>query len=747
MNVQKPILNKIRAFRGRIRACVFVEGLSVVALTVAGLSCVSLLFDYVQRPGLAGRVLSLAIGLAAIGVVLRRVLWLKLARPMDDERIALTVEDRFPDLRDRLISSLQFARVLESGADARSGRSQAMMSAVAADAAAAVAPLNLTATINHGRVLRTFALAVAAWGVVAAFGVLQPEAMKIWFLRNVALQDVNWPQRTHLVVTYKKVVPRGDALTVSVEAGGQLIPSSVSIRYEFLGTGRKGREKVARVGGRGEHRFETRFKNVVEPLRFRVSGGDAMTEWHEVALIERPAITVLKLQAVYPSYTGTPNAELTTSESYLDVLAGTTLWVRAIPSKTLQAARLVLDDGERTVDMMKAEAGPGTSDAGPGEPWKTREFWLTEEQRATLAADAAAGKCADELWIASLPVARDTSIAVRLLDTDGLDNRSPARFTIRTVADKAPMVTLKTTGIGQMVVPNATVPIEIKVIDDYGVKTLRLKHKLRMADEAKAEDEESIDFSLGKGGRTITRRMRWGLASAGLVTGSVLVFHAEAGDFKDVDPAQTGRSEELSLRVVTPEELLADLTRRQIDQRQDFVRIRDRQREEVKIELDAAARAGGKLGPDQAARLLGTEQTLRHSAEELKTVAGMCDQILQEMINNKLGDDTERSRLKDAIIGPTRRLAAELLPTLADGVRASVEAGDPGAGKRFAGLAEQNDRILKEMDQVLSNMQKMETYRRIVGQARKLREDQERLMEDIRKAHKELIESILDGVK
>ena len=44
-------------------------------------------------------------------------------------------------------------------------------------------------------------------------------------------------------------------------------------------------------------------------------------------------------------------------------------------------------------------------------------------------------------------------------------------------------------------------------------------------------------------------------------------------------------------------------------------------------------------------------------------------------------------------------------------------------------------------------MQKMETYRRIVGQARKLREDQERLMEDIRKAHKELIESILDGVK
>ena len=740
MNVHEPVISKIRAFRSRIRACLAVEGLSYVALVVAGLACVSMSIDYIQRLGFAGRLFSLVVGLGLIGWVLYRAVLSRLARPMDDERIALTVEDCFPELRDRLISSLQFTRILASGADARSQQSVAMMSAVTADAADAVAPLRLATTINHGRVVRAVLLAATVWAGLAALAAWQPNAAKIWFLRNVALQDVDWPQRTHLAVSYNKVVPRGDALTVMIEATGRLIPASVSIRYKFLDSGRKGRERLGRVGGRGRHRFEAKFKNVVEPLTFRVAGGDAETEWFDVTLVERPAVRTLKLQAVYPRYTNKPNAELDTSESYLDLLAGTTLWVRIIPGKALRKARLVIDDGVDSIEMMRAQDEAG-------EPWKTRAFWLSEDERRSLAADAAAGKCADELWIASLAVARDSSVAVRLIDTGGLDDRSPTRFSIRTIADKPPAVTLRTKGIGQMVVPDATIPLAIKAADDYGVRKLRLKHKLRMGDKAEAEDEDSIEFRLSYGGQEVAHEMRWAVANAGAVTGSVLVFHAEAADYRDTGPENVGRSEEISLRVVTPDELMADLVRRQINQRQDLVRVRDRQRDEVKIELDAAARAGGKLDAAPKARLLAAEQTLRRSAEELKTIADVCDQVLQEMINNKLGDDAERSTLKDAIVAPTRRLGSRLVPGLADGVRAATDAAGPAPGKPFAKLSAQNDRILKEMDGVLSNMRKMETYRRMVEQVRKVREDQERLLEDIEKAYKKLIESILDGVK
>jgi len=721
VNVHEPVTRKIRAFRSRIRACLAVEGLSYVALVVAGLASMSLLIDYTQRPGFAGRLFSLVVGLGLIGWALYRTVLSRLARPMDDERIALTVEDCFPELHDRLISSLQFTRMLASGADARSQQSVAMMSAVTADAAAAVAPLKLATTIDHGRVVRAVLLAAAVWAGLAALAAWQPNAAKIWFLRNVALQDVDWPQRTHLAVSYNKVVPRGDALTVTVEATGRLIPASVAIRYKFLDSGRKGRERLGRVGGRGRHRFEAKFKNVVEPLTFRVAGGDAETEWFGVTLVERPAVRTLKLQAVYPRYTNKPNAELDTSESYLDLLAGTTLWVRVIPGKPLRRARLVIDDGVDTIEMMRAQDKAS-------EPWQTRAFWLSEDERSALAADAAAGKCADELWIASLDAARDSSVAVRLIDMGDLEDRSPTRFSIRTIADKPPAVTLRMKGIGQMVVPDATIPLAIKAADDYGVRKLRLKHKLRMGGKAGAEDEDTIDFRLRYGGQEVAHE-------------------AEAADYRDDGQENVGRSEEISLRVVTRDELMADLVRRQINQRQDLVRVRDRQRDEVKIELDAAARAGDKLDAGQKARLLAAEQTLRRSAEELKTIADVCDQVLQEMINNKLGDDAERSTLKDAIVAPTRRLGARLVPGLADGVRAATDAAGPAPGERFAKLSAQNDRILEEMDGVLSNMRKLETYRRIVEQVRKVREDQERLLEDIEKAYKKLIESILDGVK
>ncbi len=736
MNVQASVQRKLRSFRNRVRAFIAAEGLSRVALIIAGLVCVSVLLDYTQRLSFAARTFSLVVGLSIAGYVLHRTLLSRLARPMDDARMALTVEDRFPELGDRLISSLQFARMMESGASDRSGQSAAMMSAVAAEAALAVEPINPCRTLDAGRVLRAMGLAALAWAVLVAAAVVGPAAATIWLLRNVALQDVSWPQRTTLHVEFQQPVPRGDALKVTVEAGGQLIPDSVWIQYEFRGSGRRGREKLARIGGRGRHRFETRFKNVVEPLRFRVSGGDARTEWYRVDLVERPAVTTLKLQAVYPRYTAKPTAELDTSVSYLDVPAGTTLWARIIPSKPLQTARLVLDDGAETVDMAPAEFGPA-EDAG-AESWRRLAFWLDGKQRERLAADVAAGKCANELWLASLPITADRSVAIRLLDADDLENRPPTRFSVRIVPDKEPAVTLRTLGIGQMVVPNATVPLRITAEDDYGVRKLFLRHRVRLGDEKDIEDEDTTSFRLRYGDRKISHDMPWSLESVGLVPGSVLVFHAGALDYKDVGPENVGRSSEMSLRVVTPDELMAALVRRQIDQRQGFGRVRDRQRDEIKIELDAAARADGALTGDQKARLLAAEQTLRHSVEELKTVAEVCDQILQEMINNKLGDETERSRLRDGVVGPTRRLAERSMPALADGMRAM------GAAADAARLTAENERILKEMDRVLAQMLKMETYRRIVDQARKLHKDQEELLKAIEEAHKKLIESILD---
>lgn len=733
--MHEPILRKLRAFRGQILRAASIEGAARVVLVVAGLVLLSLALDYHRRLAFSSRLFALVVGWGVVALVVWRWLLSRLTRPMDVERVALTVEDRFPELRDRVISSLQFAEWLRAGGAGRSEQSTVMMKAVTADAVRAVEPLDLGRTLDRGRVLRAGAAALAACLVIVGMTRIEVQKrnlMWIWFQRNVLLREVGWPQRTHLSVEYKNVIPRGDALTVTVTAKGEL-PSTVTIYYRYRPSRRSGEEDLAPLAGGARGQFRARFKNVVEPLEFYVSGGDAVTDTYRVDLVERPNIVQLKFWAVYPHYTRLEPKLLTASESFIEVLPGTKVRVAAVPSKPLSAASLTVNEEETGVKMGRA---------ADEETWN---FWFTKDERTAMEERAKAGKGVAECWTGDLKVTDDCSVAVNVVDTVSLNNQPPSRFTVKLIADKEPMVTIKMKGIGEMVVPKAIIPLEIRATDDFGVKGLSLVHKFMVED--RSQDEETIPFTqVVFGGKQVSHEMRWNLEPLGLQPGQVLVFRAEATDYKDTPPKNVGRSDTVSLRVVTPDELLADLVRRQIEQRQDFARIRDRQTGEIDIEIGAAARdvrAKGTLTEDQKKGLLTLEQTLRNTSEELKHVGNMFEQIYLEMTNNRVGEPDELNRLRGGVVEPTRRIAESMVPQLADAVRPTPEMSGEALKKQVASLVDLDARILKEMDQVFANMIQLETFRAMVDLARKIREDQSKLLEDIEKERKRLLELIL----
>jgi hypothetical protein len=714
---------KLRAFRTWLRTCVTVEGLAWTAAVLVVLVALSLLIDYTQRLGLLARQFCMAVGIDTLGFVFYQTVWLRLKRPMDERRLALAVEDKFPQLRDRLISALQFAAPIEEGSTGRSGQSVVMMRAVSDQAAEAVVPLDLGRTLNLRRVFTAVGVAGAAWALLLGFSIWQPGTMGLWFRRNVLLGDAAWPQRTHLAVRFQEKVPKGDTFVVTVQASGE-IPATVTIDYKFLQSGRKGEEVLKRLGLIEENRFEARFKHLVEPLEFQVSGGDATTEWYTVSLVERPDIRQLKFWAVYPHYTRMPSQLLSPAESFLEVLPGTRIKVAAVPTKPLVAAWMNLDAGEKATDMTRAD------------DQATRDFWFSAEEQTSV----------PEFWTGACKFTEDCSVAVNVRDTDDLLNRPPTRFTVKIVADKEPLVALRMKGIGEMVVPKATIPLEIKVTDDFGIASLRLKHRFMIED--KYAPEEVISFKLVYGGKELVHEMPWHLEPLGLQPGSVLLFRVEATDYKDVEPRNVGATEEVSVRVVTPEELMADLVRRQVEQSQDFRRVRDRQRDEVKIEIDAAARAlrdpkRNKLSDDERTRLIGVEQTVRHSIEEIRHITDVLEQVVLEMTNNKVGEEEERAKLRDDIVAPCRELVGTLMPALADDVKAAAASSGPELRKRAAAAVKKNEIVLARMDLVFNHMLQMATYRSIVEQMRKLKQDQEELFTDIERERKKLLESIL----
>jgi hypothetical protein len=746
--VHQPILQKLRAYRAQIRVAITVEALAWLALAAVVFVFVSLGVDYLQRLELASRVAVLGIGLAVVAFLVHRLLLKRLGRPMDDERLAQTVEDRFPELRTRVISALQFAPLLQGAQSTRSEQSVALMTAVSEEAAAAIDPLALGTTLDRKRTARSVGLAGVAWLGLIVFAAFQPGLMSLWARRNLLMSNAQWPVRTHLKVEYPEVMPRGDALTVRVIATGEL-PKRVTIAYHFQENDRRGEDEMVRKGNlqdRSQARFEGRFKNVTEPLEFKIYGGDNETEWLTVKLVDRPNIEQRKFWAVYPHYTGKPPQELQKptesgdweyAESFLEVLPGTTLRVGAIPSKSLVSATLE-DDTERNVVKMVQTKPKGD---GPMD-WTGLDFWWSQKDIPRLREIAKDKGRELQFWVGSIPISDDCSVSIRVRDTDGLENRPPSRFTVRVIPDRAPLVVVKTVGIGEMIVPGATVPLEIKASDDFGVSGLRLWNSFQVGNtEPIVSTEPVVGPAFDKQARRVEHAMKWDVSPLGLQRGGVFRFRVEATDFKEVEPKNVGKSEEISLRVVTREELLAELARRQLEQRQDFERNRDRMRDEVGIVLRACAltlKDKGKLEESQRPRLAAVEESIRHAAQEVRVVAEVIGQIRLELINNNVGEEKELKRLGDGIARPTRVIAEQLMPELADGIKTLDGATNATLKKELPQLAGKSEVILKEMELVLANMKMIETFNRILQQLQSLREAQQSVTKQI-EAEKDLL--------
>jgi hypothetical protein len=548
--------------------------------------------------------------------------------------------------------------------------------------------------------------------------------LALWFSRNILLSSERWPCRTRLTVEYPEVIPRGDPMTVGITAAGD-IPRTARLRYTFETSGKGGSERLPRLAEKERNRFRMRFKNVVEPMTFWVYAGDADEGPFSVKLVERPRVTDLRFRAVYPHYTRKPPEQLATDSSYLELLEGTRLTVAATADKALVSSTLVAGDGQKLADMSPVPVG----DPILG--------WFAAEGKPPVG----------NVHAAAFVVGGDAAVSILLKDTEQLENRPPTRFLVRAVPDRTPVVTVQLNGIGEMIVPAATVPMTVRGSDDYGVATLALKHSYAIG-EGKT-DEETVDFtSAPVGDKDITHEFRWDVAALGVQAGGVLTFHAAAADYRDTPKPNVGVSESVSLRVVTADELLAELTRRQMEQRQDFVNIRDRQYNEVKVEVadvQRVARKTGKLEEVQIKRLTSQEQRIRQSAEEVRHAATAFDQILAEMTNNRLADSRERARLQAGIIQPLIVLADDLMPGLADEARETAAATGDDLERRADALVKADEEVRRAMDQALSRMVKMESFLRIVETLRKLKQDQSDLVRMIEAERKRILESLLKG--
>ena len=266
--------------------------------------------------------------------------------------VAQRIENRFPQLRDALVSAVDFLGQSED--DPGAGSAQ-LRRHVIAEAQTAVDGLALDDVIDHRPLRHAAGWLAAVVAIFAACLIIDAGAVGTALARlAVPFGGTQWPRGNHLEFRDPPTrLAAGQKFEVElVDKAGEL-PDEVQIEYRTSHDGRREQEseKMTRVG---DVMVASR-ENVEQSFSFRAAGGDDDTmPWHDVAVVAPPQLSSLELVVHPPAYTGLKSSS---AERHLEILEGSGIEVHGASSEPLGAARILLDGDE----AVTATIGPDTN--------------------------------------------------------------------------------------------------------------------------------------------------------------------------------------------------------------------------------------------------------------------------------------------------------------------------------------------------------------------------------------------------
>lgn len=688
-----PALERLLdVLRRRLIAKIWLHGLGTSLLVGAAWLAFAFVADWGLRVPQAVRILHALILLGLLGFFLWRDLLRPLRRVPGRAGLALLLERRWPELRQLLVSAVQFQEFQHEDDDPE------LVGLVLAEADRSAQTLEAqgTAGVLEDRPPRQrFLAGLAAAGILVAGGLFRPELAGI-FLDRLLGGTRAWPQRTYLALeipglgpttlveeTEERIllrVARGTDVPVLVRATG-VVPSEVNLHFE------QERDLVLPEVGGGL--FRTLLRSLQEDVSFHATGGDDRDGLPrvEIEVLQPPDVEGLAVRVEPPPYSGlAPKVEYNRD---VEVLAGSRVAVHVLPfpADARGVVRLLPED--RTIELLPmpypvGPVAPPAAEAGTESP--------AEETRPGLGFE--------------LVAEHSVGFRVELVDDSGLANPDPGLFRINVVDDRPPEITLLSPARSDFeIVRGGAIPLRARAEDDFGLVSLRYQ-VLHATQEEKAPALLEGELQLRPLGRSPSES---GGPSRELALGSVRLEVDALGtaevpvavdqryelvllatDNRQPEPGE-GRSHAIRARVVTPEELLRRMQDRLGQARLSAVRLSDLQREKRRRVEDLLDVADGDGGPEDlagagtgeslalAAALSGQRRAQGDAQALARDLAVVAEDILYARLDDKAGAMLEFYDERQAQISDLR-FHAEPLRELARAV-ASGELGPKG----FAG--------------------------------------------------------------
>lgn len=406
-------------------------------LVLAGLGktlaafCAALLLEFVADrffflPAEARLIFVLVIwGVAAAGLF-----WWVLTparRRDDDVRAAFEVEKHFPELEERLSSTVELSR---SGMPDEFKGSPQLITALRDQTLRQTAALKFDQVISPHQAWRAWMCATSSAALLTLFLLFNGAEPSLFWKRFFApLSPLPKPS------TVQFDVAPGDA---SVEVGGTVeIRAAVSrgqARRAVLIVRDEGGRHSLEMAAEEDGKFRAAVTNITSSIEYLVRAGDAQSPNFRITPLYGPQIAAFEFQLEFPAYTRLPIKTLRTSSGDLSALAGT-------------RARLVVE-----VDRALSEAQMQLTTG------KLLPMRLETPRRAAI----------------EFVVKHDAEYRMKLVDAHGIQNSPQLVYRLKAQADQPPEIQILEPASDEIMSRPRPMTLVYEAKDDFGVSRIFL---------------------------------------------------------------------------------------------------------------------------------------------------------------------------------------------------------------------------------------------------------------------------------
>lgn len=801
----------LRGLRWRIRLYTLVEGLAVLVIWLAAMFWLALLIDYgpvllgASELPRAARIAVLGIvGVGAAVILYRWVLRRTFAR-LADHSMAVLLERRHGQFRDSLLTAVE----MEEHPDHAREFNAEMLTHTSDEALGHAGDVRLRRIFRWWPLVRIVALALLLPGSVAAFAFLPATSHAFAKItdRFALLKDDKWDRMAQLdivgISTWRiefdaNASSSGDAeladgrprlvpaqvkfsdgkLRVARGASPKLIvraeirehrpPGSVTLNWR---TADDAAQVKMSQGAKTDEFLEYTFqrpplKDILSTVEFQARGFDFRTPWHTLEVVDAPQIVDVQLIIERPDYlVDEQRSMFKTIEQPL--IAGTQA---PRGSRITIVATANKDIAECYFYDVKAKSTSALKVSPQASPKSKRELRHVIES-----------------------LDRPVSLELMLVDADNLPTETPHLIAFSVKDDELPQVKVAVRGIGSAVTPDVTFPVAGKVADDYWLDRAWLE--LAVGEAAPRtlalpfargglKENQIAEYKLREGDNVYYRydlREQRTLKDSPLELkpGDKLSLTFKAADRFDLEGfnvqsnPHAGASDRVVLDVVTPDELLIILDRRELELRRRLEQIVEEMTQtrdalvRVKAELtgksnensaapeDSLDRAiegeDKKLTPEEqrerqlALRRLRVQRAFNQSEKSRGETEGVGLALLdmvEQIENNRVDTEDRKERLRGQVAAPLLALVAKDFPELDKrlaALNAQVAAKELDAAT--AGTAGEHalahaDEVLLKLDAVLAKMLDLESFNELIELVRGLIDEQDDVINETKTLRK-----------